>query len=174
MKTLLLPFLLSGLFAASALAQTEADKAGSGERFLEVGGKGSVDGSAGGDEVAAGSGGSDRTAMDLVNSQGRSKGLKTGAPPAPQAGGNLEKALAGGKGAVIGGAAGLVIGGVVGSVGGPLGTLGGAAGGAKLGAIVGAGIGFAVGFLMGGKEKSETSKVLEGRQSQLDDAMKGL
>lgn len=175
MKTLLLPFLLSAAFAVCVHAQSEADKAGSGERFLEVGGKGSIGGSASGEGVAAGSGGSDRSALDLVNSPESSKGLKTGAPPSPGGGGgSLEKALSGGKGAVIGGAAGLVIGGIAGSVGGPLGTLGGAAGGAKLGAIVGAGIGFVAGFLMGGKEKNETTKALESRQSQLDEVMKGL
>lgn len=168
MKTLLPLLLLVMLAAPSARAAGEEDKAGSGERFLENGGKGSVGDGGGG--VAAGEGGSDRSALDQINSPGRSGGLKTSAPPAPGRD-KFGQAIAGGKGAVIGGAAGLVIGGVVGSLGGPLGTLGGAAGGAKLGAIAGAAVGFVVGFMMGGKEQNATSSAISNRQKAIDDAM---
>lgn len=170
MKTLL-PFLLLTLLAApSARAAGEEDKAGSGERFLESGGRGTIGDGSGG--VAAGEGGSDRSALDLVNSPERAKGLKTNAPPEPSLGTKLDKTLTGGKGAVYGMAAGLVIGGVVGSIGGPAGTLGGAAGGAKLGAMAGAGVGFLIGYLLGGKKENEVGKAIESRQQQLDDLMK--
>jgi len=169
MSAVLPVLLLSILCVPPARAAGEADKAASGERFLEAGGKSAVGGEAG--AVFAGGGGSDRSALDLVNSPGRSKGLKTGAPP-PAGRSAMDKALAGGEGAIIGGAAGFVIGGVAGSVLGPAGTVGGATAGAQLGAVLGAGIGFAVGFLLGGKEKSGVTQATESRQRQLDEAMK--
>ena len=171
MKTILPLMLLAILAAPPARAAGEEDKAGSGERFLENGGKGAV-GDGSGTGVAAGEGGSDRSALDLVNSPESSKGLKTKAPPAPgDEGGKMNKALSAGKGAVIGGAVGLVVGGVAGSLLGPAGTLGGAAGGAKLGAIVGVGVGLFVGYLMGSGKKTETENAISSRQKQLDEAM---
>ena len=170
MKTLLPLMLLAVLAAPPARAAGEEDKAGSGERFLENGGKGAV-GDGSGSGVAAGEGGSDRSALDLVNSPESSKGRKTKAPPTPGGGGTIDKAVAGGKGAVIGTVAGLVIGGVAGSVLGPTGTIGGAAGGAKLGAVVGAAVGFAIGFMMGGKEAGAATTAISNRQKALDEAM---
>ena len=170
MKTLLPLMLLAMLAAPPARAAGEDDKAGSGERFLENGGKGAV-GDGSGSGVAAGEGGSDRSALDLVNSPESSKGLKTKAPPPPGGGATIDKALAAGKGAVIGGAIGLVAGGAAGSFLGPAGTVGGAAGGAKLGAALGAGIGLVIGFLLGGKEKSGLTQSLESRQSRYDEAI---
>lgn len=171
MKPLLPLMLLALLAAPPARAASEEDKAGSGERFLETGGKGSIGGGAG-DGVSAGEGGLDRSALDLVNSPEGSKGLKTNAPPAPGEGGpSMNKALTAGKGAVIGGAVGLVVGGVAGSVLGPAGTLGGAAGGAKLGAIAGVGIGLIAGYLLGSGKKTGVENAVSSRQKALDEAM---
>lgn len=166
----LIPLMLLAILAAPPVrASGEADKAGSGERFLEQGGQGSV---SGGEGVAAGEGGSDRSALDLVNSPESSKGLKTSAPPAPGEGGKMNKVLSAGKGAVIGGAVGLVVGGVAGSILGPAGTLGGAAGGAKLGAIAGVGVGLFIGYLMGSSKKTGVENAISARQKQLDEAMR--
>ena len=170
MKTLIPLMLLAILAAPPARAAGEEDKAQSGERFLEQGGKGAVGGGSG--AVAADGDGTDRSALDLINAPEGSKGLKTKAPPTP-GGSKLDKAIAGGKGAVYGGAAGFVVGGVIGSVVGPAGTVAGALGGAQLGAVVGVGIGFIAGFMMGGKEKGGLTKAIESHNSQLDE-LKGL
>ena len=152
------------LCASPAFTENEADKAQSGERFLEEGGSGSVrDGSGGAGVDGSGSASDRENAMGQVNAEGRKKGLKT--KEVPKTGGaTADKAINAGKYAVGFGVAGFVAGGLI---GGP--------GGAIAGAALGAGVGFVVGFMLGGKpEGGLDSKIsADARQSRIDAAMRG-
>ncbi len=150
------------LCASPAFTENEADKAQSGQRFLEEGGSGSVRDGGGGAGVDGSGSASDReTALSQVNSEGKSKGLKTKEPP--KAGGaTIDRAMNGGKYAVGFGAAGFVAGGLI---GGP--------GGAVAGAALGVGIGFVVGFALGGKPSGGLDSKIEDRNSRIDAAMRG-
>lgn len=172
MKTtlsLVIAALFLTLYVRPAHADLESDKAASGMKFLETGGRGSP----GASEAAVDArGGSGADARDPVNAPASAAGLKTAAVPAP-AGDALGKAVGTAQAAVYGAVAGLVIGGVAGIVGGPMGMLGGGISGAKLGTIAGAAIGACVGFLLAGKAAERKTGLLERRQQELDDALKG-
>jgi len=172
------PFLLAFLLLAAparhvaAQDDLESSKGSSGERFSELGGKGGVSGESSAVDASAGSG--NREAMDLVNAESAKPALDGKEVPAPgkKKSDALGKAVGTAKGAAYGMVAGAVVGGAVGIIGGPAGVLGGAAAGAKLGAMAGLAIGGLAGFLLGGK--SSSPGVLESRQRQLDEAMKGM
>ena len=174
-----IPVLLAFLFLAAptrrANAQDDLEKAkgGSGEKFLETGGKGGVSGGSGEAVDASGAAGN-REALDLVNGESAKAKLDGKDVPAPGAAKSdrLGQAVGAAKGAVYGAVAGGVIGGVAGSLGGPLGTLGGAAAGAKVGALAGMAIGGLAGFLLGGKSGSVGA--VEKHQNQLDSVMKDM
>ena len=159
---LLIPSLLAVFALAAPLRAQSGDesaKAGSGERFLEKGGGGGVEGSA----VYAANGGG-RSAEELVNSDARAEGLKTNAPPAPK-GDKLAQAQGGIKGAAIGGMAGGIAGGVLGSAVPGVGTAAGIYIGGTLGALAGA----AIGILLAGKASEGTTGAIENRNRQIDD-----